>query len=264
MPTFSPAKFGTLDRDVVYRTVDGQPLALDIYYPDSGGPWKTLVFIHGGAWTEGDKDPLPVVPTTAGFLVVSINYRMYPAYRFPAMIEDVKCAIRYLRAHAALFNLDPERIALIGHSAGGHLAALAGLAGEEAGWDRGPFAELSSRVQAVVEMSGPTDLTRPFPDWMMVQKELVFGAEQWVSASPVTHVHASAPPFLIVHGDADPAVPVEQANLLYEALIRAGAPAELLTLHNAGHGLEPLAGEMRPSAEEMFGRIIGFLTHCLA
>ncbi|HMN60778.1 MAG TPA: prolyl oligopeptidase family serine peptidase, partial [Anaerolinea sp.] len=126
------------------------------------------------------------------------------------------------------------------------------------------FAELSSRVQAVVEMSGPTDLTRPFPDWVMVQKELVFGAEQWVSASPVTHVHASAPPFLIVHGDADPAVPVEQANLLYEALIRAGAPAELLTLHNAGHGLEPLAGEMRPSAEEMFGRIIGFLTHCLA
>ncbi|HMN60777.1 MAG TPA: alpha/beta hydrolase, partial [Anaerolinea sp.] len=88
--------------------------------------------------TEGDNDPLPVVPTTAGFLVVSINYRMYPAYRFPAMIEDVKCAIRYLRAHAAQFNLDPERIALIGHSAGGHLAALAGLAGEEAGWDRGP------------------------------------------------------------------------------------------------------------------------------
>jgi len=264
MPNFSPAKFGTRDKDVVYRTVDDQPVTLDLYYPDSGGPWKTLVFVHGGAWSEGDKQPLPVVPTAAGFLVVSINYRMYPDYRFPAMIEDVKCAIRYLRAHAAEYNLDPEQIALVGHSAGGHLAALAGLAGEEAGWDTGPFTEQSSRVQAVVSMSGPTDLTRAFPEWVMLQKELVFGEAQYAAASPVTYARASAAPFLIVHGELDEVVPVEQARVLYEALVRSGARSELLIVSNAGHGLDPVGGEMRPNVEELFGAVIGFLARSLA
>ena len=170
METFDTAKYGTIDRDVTYCTQDGLAQAMDIYYPPSGGPWSGLIFVHGGGWAEGDKAPLPVNPAGAGYLVASINYRMYPAYRFPAMIEDVKCAIRYLRAHAAAYNLDPDRIALIGHSAGGHLAALAGLAGESAGWDTGPYLEQSSRVQAVVVMSGPTDLTREFPDWVMAQK----------------------------------------------------------------------------------------------
>lgn len=263
MPTFDIAKYGTIDRDVTYSTHDRPAQSMDIYYPPSGGPWSGLIFIHGGGWQEGDKAPLPVNPAGAGYLVASINYRMYPPYRFPAMIEDVKCAIRYLKANAAAYNLNPDRIALIGHSAGGHLAALAGLAGESAGWDTGPYLEQSSRVQAVVDMSGPTDLTREFPDWVMGPKINVFGEEQWVSGSPVNYVHPLAPPFLIVHGDADSAVPVEQAHLLYDALAEAGAPVEKLILHNGEHGLEPSGGVMTPTAEEMFAAVFAFLARCL-
>ena len=220
--TFDVAKLGTIEQDVTYCTVESHDLKMDVYYPASGGPWPGVIFVHGGGWTEGDKAPLPMVPTAYGYLVVSINYRMYPAYRFPAMIEDVKCAIRFLRAHADDYNLDPERIALIGHSAGGHLAALAGLVDESAGWDVGPYLEQSSRVQAVVDLSGPADLTGRFPDMAEELKVSVFGAAQWVSASPVTYARPDAPPFLIVHGEEDGVVPVEQAHRLHDALFEAG------------------------------------------
>jgi len=260
MLTFDAAKCGTQDQDVTYRTVDGQDLEMDIYYPAAGGPWPGLVFVHGGGWTEGDKAPLPVNPAAGGYLAASINYRLYPAYRFPAMIEDVKCAIRYLRAHAAAYNLDPERIALVGHSAGGHLAALAGLADESAGWDVGPYGDYSSRVQAVVEMSGPTDLTCQFPEWVEELKAGVFGAEQWASASPVRYVRPDAPPFLIVHGDGDAAVPVEQAHLLHDALLKANAPSELVIMQNAGHGLEPLGGTPAPPVEQVLEMMLVFLS----
>jgi acetyl esterase/lipase len=263
MPAFDSAKYGTVQKDVTYCKIDGQELKMDIYYPTSGGSWPGLIFIHGGGWTEGDKAPLPANPTEAGYLVVSINYRMYPAYRFPAMIEDVKCAIRSLRAHAPEYNLDPERIALIGHSAGGHLAALAGLADESTGWDTGPYQGQSSRVQAVVDMSGPTDLTRDFPDWVTELKTNVFGAEQWRHSSPVTHVRQDAPPFLIVHGAADAGVPVEQARLLHQALTKAGAQSQIIIVQNAGHGFEPVGGTVTPSMEETFGIILLFLANSL-
>jgi acetyl esterase/lipase len=263
MPAFDTAKLGTIKQDVTYCKMDGHELKMDVYYPASGGPWPGLIFIHGGGWTEGDKAALPLIPTAAGYLVVSINYRMYPDYRFPAMIEDVKCAIRSLRAHAVEYNLDPERIALIGHSAGGHLAALAGLAGDNAGWDVGQYLNQSSRVQAVVEMSGPADLTRPFPEWVDELMTAIFGAEQLVSGSPVTYAAQDAPPFLIVHGDADDGVPVEQAYLLHDALIKAGAPSELVILQNGGHGLDPVGGTMTPSLEEVLGMIMTFLARSL-
>ena len=262
MHTFDTVKYGGVEQDVAYCKIDGQEILMDVHFPAAGGPWPGLVFVHGGGWSEGDKVPLPVVPTDAGYLTVSINYRMYPAYRFPAMIEDVKCAIRYLRAHANTYNLDPERIALIGHSAGAHLAALAGLTGESAGWDVGPYREQSSQVQAVVPLSGPSDLAQSFPVEIQALIHNVFGPEQLACGSPVQYVHPKAPPFLIVHGDADPVVPVEQAHLLYDALVKAGAPVEKLILNNAGHGLEPLGGVMSPSVEEMFATILAFLaTH---
>jgi acetyl esterase/lipase len=263
MKTFDPTKYGIIEKDIVYGTADNQAQRMDVYYPASGGPWPGLVFVHGGGWSEGDKAPVPVVPTAAGFLVVSINYRMYPAYRFPAMIEDVKCAIRCLRAHASAYNLDPGRIALAGHSAGGHLVALAGLAGESAGWDTGAYGDQSSAVQAVVPMSAPTDLACKFPAEVQELIANVFGEEQLFSASPGNYVHADAPPFLIVHGDADDIVPVEQAHLLYEALKKAGAPVEKLILQNGGHGFEPAGGTVEPPVEEMFARMLQFLGSCL-
>jgi acetyl esterase/lipase len=259
MKTFNPAKYGTIEKEIVYGTADERAQRMDVYYPASGGPWPGLVFVHGGGWSEGDKAPVPVIPTEAGLLVVSINYRMYPAYKFPAMIEDVKCAIRYLRAHASTYNLDPGRIALVGHSAGGHLVALAGLAGKDAGWDGGPYAGQSSAVQAVVPMSGPTDLARKFPAEVQELIANVFGEEQLGRASPVNYARAEAPPFLIVHGEADEIVPVEQAHQLYDALKKAEAPVEKLILQNGGHGVEPVGGTVKPSVEEMFARMLQFL-----
>jgi len=263
MNGFDSAKYGTMDRDVTYRTVDGVDVRMDIQYPESGGPWAGLIWVHGGGWTEGDKAPLLPSLADTGCLVASLNYRMFPAFRFPAMIEDVKAAIRYLRAHAVAINLDPDRIALIGHSAGGHLVALAGLAGEEAGWDVGPYLEQSSRVQAVVPMAGPTDLTRPYPDWAGELFEGVFGNERLASASPVTHVHPDAPPFMIVHGDKDDVVFVDQAYALHAALVAAGVPVELVILKNAGHGFEPVGGTPSPSMEAVSAMIRDFLARAV-
>jgi acetyl esterase/lipase len=260
MAPIDTATFGTFEQDITYCTVDGLDLKLDLYTPTAGGPWPGLIFVHGGAWTEGDKAPLPLNPAEAGYLVASINYRLFPTYRFPAMVEDVKCAIRYLRAHAANLNLDPDHIALIGHSAGAHLAALAGLADERVGWDTGPYSDQSSRVQAVIALSGPADLTRPYPDWVEELKVGVFGPEQWVSASPVNYAGPDAPPFMIVHGDADPLVPVEQAHHLHKTLLTAGASSQLVIIQNAGHGIEPLGGTPNPSIEQVLVMMLTFLS----
>ena len=258
-PEFDPKKFGSTDRDVIYCAADGVDLGMDVYYPPSGGPWPAVIFVHGGGWTEGDKAGVPFNPSPFGYLVASINYRLYPAARFPAMIQDVKCAIRHLRAHARRYNLDPARIGLIGHSAGSHLAALAGLVDESAGWDVGSHLDQSSRVQAVIAASGPADLAQIFPEWVEGLKQEVFGPGRLVSGSPVTHAHAGAPPFLIIHGDADEAVPVVQAHLLRDALAAARAPVELIILRNGGHGLEPVTGPLDPPIEAVFGRALEFL-----
>lgn len=257
LTVFDAAKRGSVDKDVVYAEMDGQALTMDVHYPRSRGPWRGLVFIHGGGWSEGDKAPLPIVPP--GYLVASINYRLYPQARFPAMIEDVKCAIRYLRAHAAAYNLDPSRIGLIGHSAGAHLAALAGLTGPDAGWDVGPHLDQSSAVQAVVVLAGPSDLTGDFAEDVNQLKLNVFGEERLASSSPVAHARRDAPPFLIVHGDADGVVPVEQAHLLHTALSNAGARPQKIILRNASHGFEPLGGSMWPPYPWTVAMILLFL-----
>jgi acetyl esterase/lipase len=176
------------------------------------------------------------------------------------MIEDVKCAIRFFRANAATYNLDPKRIGLIGHSAGSHLAALAGLAGPEAGWDVGPYLDQPSTVQAVVALAGPSDLMRNFSEDVNLLKLNVFGADHLAKSSPVAYARRDAPPFLIVHGDADEVVPVEQAHLLHAALIKARARTQKIILRNAGHGFEPVGSKMWPPFNWAVVMIFFFLT----
>ncbi len=259
-------------KDVTYCTVNGVDLKMDLYPPqDLSTPRPLVVFIHGGAWQGGDKsagEAVNDVPQLAahGYLVASIDYRLAPKYRWPAMIEDVKCAIRSLRANAATYHIDRNRIAVMGSSAGGQLAAMAGLADQSAGFDVGEYANQSSRVQAVVDLYGPTHLNAPDYDathFPIILPE-VFGATGpadpvLVRASPVTYVSAQAPPFLIIHGDKDATVPPNQSQLLYDRLKAAGATAMLVMVKNAGHSLVPAGAPIQPTRAELTQIMIQFL-----
>lgn len=264
--------------DLTYCTSpEGVALKMDLYPPTGSpqdGPTPAVVYVHGGGWMQGDKNEgsgagiYPLLQRS-GFLVAAINYRLAPQYKFPAQIIDVKCAVRYLRANAAAYNIDPQRIGAVGGSAGGHLVALLGVTTAEAGWDTGEYADQSSRVQAVVDMFGPTDLTQlPLTANRGLGKE-VFGLTGrndplLLAYSPVTYITPDDPPFLILHGDQDELVPLQQSQILYERLQAAGVPAELVVVKNAMHAFRPAGGEeIQPSGMQLFQTMIRFLNRYL-
>jgi acetyl esterase/lipase len=240
---------------------------MDVYFPEAGGPWPVLVYVHGGAWMHGDKAESAIFArgmTAQGYLVVSLNYRLYPAGRYPAMIEDVKCAIRALRAHAGEYNLDPDRIAAMGVSAGGHLVSLVGTTDLSAGFDVGEYLDYSSRVQAVVAMAPVTDLTRSFPNAdIELMRQVGFGEDNIVQASPITHITPDDPPFLLIHGDRDELVPVEQSQLMYDRLAQTGVPAQLIIVRNAGHSMTAPGDSATPTLGEINQSILAFLAQYL-
>lgn len=267
-----PAKLGTVERDVTYGTAGGADLKMDVYYPKSAtGSLPVVMYVHGGGWTGGDKQDgagAAAIPSLqdAGFLVVSINYRLAPDFRFPAQIEDVKCAVRYLRGNATKYSLDPERIGAWGGSAGGHLVSLLGVMDDDDGLGgSGGYPDESSRVQAVVDMFGPSDLTREF-EGGATGKALgprVFGTSDSESeilkiSSPVTYVSGDDPPFLILHGDSDKLVPPAQSQELYDILKAADVPTTLVMVKNAGHAFMPQGGEISPSRQEINSIVVEF------
>jgi acetyl esterase/lipase len=240
---------------------------MDIYFPASGGPWRTVVYVHGGSWMHGDKSEAARFAgglASLGFLVASINYRLYPPDTFPAMIEDVKCAIRSLRAHAGEYNLDPNRIAAMGASAGGHLVSLLGTTDRASGWDVGEYLDQSSRVRAVISMAGVMDLSRNFPNAdIEAMKRVGFGEYNVVEASPITHVTSDSPPFLLIHGDRDELVPYEQSQLMYDRLLQMNVPAQLVIIQNGGHSFIEPDMTVTPSLWEINQIILDFLTKYL-
>jgi acetyl esterase/lipase len=272
-PTPSPTPFPLLGKsllDVTYCTMDGSPQKLDIYFPDQGGPWPVVVYVHGGSWMTGDKAEAAGLAkwlNPLGYVVVSLNYRMYPAVRFPALIEDPKCGLRFLRAHAVEYNLDPKHFAAWGASAGGHLVALIGTSDASAGWDVGEYPDQSSRVQAVVDMSGPSDLTKMYPNYSLATVIMMaFGIkpELRVLSSPITYATADDPPFLVIHGDKDPVVPVDQGQLMYAALIKAGVSAKLVIVKNGLHDLTAAgAAPTSPTQDEINQMLLDFLAETL-
>lgn len=253
----------------------GVDLKMDLYPPaaPSVRPAPVIVYVHGGGWQTGDKREGEGVALASeisgrGYFLVSLNYRLAPKYKFPAQIEDVKCAIRHLRANSAAYHIDPDHIGAMGSSAGGHLVALLGCADKNAGFDHGPYADQSSRVQAVVDLYGPTDLTKDFPQRQANTARNVFGVNSaddpiLAKASPVTYVSKSAPPFLIIHGDKDSLVPPVQSQRLYDRLQATGNPVKLIIVKNAEHGLAPAGGAPSPSLAELAQIVIAFFDQYL-
>jgi acetyl esterase/lipase len=242
-----------VQRDLEYGRGGHERQKLDLYLPAHAQKPPLVVWIHGGGWQNGSKDRTPTLALLShGYAVASINYRLSSHAVFPAQIEDCKSAIRWLRAHAAKFGYDGDRIAAWGSSAGGHLVALLGVTGDEKEFDRGERLDVSSRVQAVVDFYGPTDLLNMDAQATAISRmkhdapespeaKLLGGPVQENTAkarraSPLTYVSKEDTPFLIVHGDADPLVPVAQSHTFVAALNKAGVDASLYVVKGGGHG----------------------------
>lgn len=255
MMDFLPPKFLPPQPDglgLTYAITPGyRPRLLDLTVPASDTPPPVAVWIHGGAWLDGDRryTPPTIAPELlfgalleAGLAVAAIDYRHSLESPFPAQHHDVMAAIRYLRAFAGELGIDGSRLGVIGESAGGHLAAMAALAGESLAGEEGVGAGDIS-VQAVVDWYGVADMTSVQahvlempPGYPNPYEALLRGDEGLAElASPVNHVTASAPPFLLVHGTVDRVVPPEQSVLLDKVLREAGADVTLRSIEGADH-----------------------------
>ena len=235
-------------RDITFATVDDQNLQLDLYRTkEASGPLPVIVWVHGGGWKNGSKDRCPAAwLATHDFAVASIDYRLTHQAQWPAQIDDCRAAVRWLRENAKTLTLNPDRVGAWGSSAGGHLVALLGTL------DAPASEETSSQVQAVCDWFGPTDLltmppntiseTRTKADIAQSNGAKLLGstvrdvpalAKQ---ASALYQVSEDDPPFLIMHGEKDPGVPLSQSQRLHEKLLTTGAQSELKVIANAGHG----------------------------
>lgn len=252
-----------LKTDIVFGTAGGTNLMLDAFVPEGDGPFPTCILVHGGGWTQGNKTkfitPLFEPLSKAGFTWFTINYRLAPQDRFPACIEDVETAIRWVKAHAADYKADPKRIALIGESAGGHLVSLAGVR-----------AKADTRVAAVVPFYAPHDLearvkqSQTIPAWTTA----LFGLTElddaaWKTlrdASPINHIHGGLPPYLLIHGTKDTLVPFEQSLKFQEKMQAAGNVCDLIIVEGGAHGMGGWE-KIDPSYRE---KLIAWLNRTLA
>lgn len=237
-----------IEKDLAYVKDGHERQKLDLYVPNQGeGPFPVVVWVHGGAWRGGSKDGRgPIFALLAGkYAYASINYRLSEHAQFPEQIRDCLAAVRYLRANAAKWNLDPERIAAAGASAGGHLVALMGTAADhEEFLTLGEHRDVSAKVNCVLNWYGPADFEGP---GIPITSEtssvaLLLGGsvqdnrEKARAASPVTHASAGDAPMLIMHGDADEIVDFRQSELLLKALQNANVESRLIRVEGGGHG----------------------------
>lgn len=244
-------------RDLAYVENGHERQKLDLYLPEKAeGPLPLIIWVHGGGWQNGSKEGCPPVRqgfVQRGYAVASLDYRLSGDAIFPAQIEDCKAAIRYLRTHAKAYGLNPDRFGAWGSSAGGHLVALLGTSGDAKAFDVGPNLGVSSRVQAVCDYYGPTDLTQmdshaatgarlkhndpKSPEACLLGGPVQENKEKAARANPLTYVTTNAlPTFLIVHGDSDPVVAFHQSELLFDALKKSGCSVRLHCIKGAGHG----------------------------
>jgi acetyl esterase/lipase len=242
----------TIERDLAYVKDGHERQKLDLYLPANKSDAKLplIIWVHGGGWQGGSKANCPAVRHVRdGYAVASVGYRLSGDAIFPAQIEDCKAAVRWLRAHADEYGIDRDRFAAWGSSAGGHLVALLGTSGGVKEFDVGEHLDQSSAVQAVVDYYGPTDLAQfvktpryerhardDAPEAKLLGGPVRDKLELAAKANPITYVDAHDPPFLIVHGSADPTVPPSQSELLKNALEKAKVSVELKIIPDARHG----------------------------
>jgi acetyl esterase/lipase len=276
---------GVVERpDLIYRTIDGKTLMLDMVCPQSGeGLFPAVILLHGaGPANKGRKGMAPLAQLLARqrYVGIAVSYRCKPEEAFPAPIQDVQCAIRWLRAHADQYKIDRDRIGVVGYSGGGALACLLGLKGDGPD-DENKLPEKPGRVQAVVSFYGPTDFAR-LHEWCtkrakatesctadrIVSGMIMQALEKWLggppskdpqlyeSASPISCASKNSPPILLIHGADDSVVPLEQSQLFARKLQKAGRPVSLLVVEGAGHDFEE---KNKSDGRLAFAAVLAFL-----
>ncbi len=237
---------GRVKTDIEYGQAGGESLRLDACVPEGAGPFPAAILVHGGGWSGGDKtggvDPLFVPLLRAGVAWFSINYRLAPKHHYPAPVEDVETAIRWVKAHAAEFKIDPNRLALVGESAGGHLVAMAAVRALDE-------TRAANRVAAVVPFYAPVDMIADMErrGGLSTSMRGLFGRAEAKAddatlqvlreASPINYIRAGLPPFLLIHGTADMSVLYNWSTQLQAKLKAAGVPCDLITIPEGVHGM---------------------------
>ena len=253
----------TVEQNIEFGKGGDHPLQLDLYSPkERSHPLPAILFIHGGGWSGGYRQIYHYYCTKFaehGYVAATASYRLAGEAPFPAAVEDVKCAVRWLRANAKKLGIDPNKIAVAGGSAGGHLAMMIGYSSDVPELEgKGGNADTSSRVQAVVDLYGPTDLTDDFAKSrkevlrFMDGKKFDEASDAYRLASPVTHVTKDDPPTLILHGSIDSTVPIHQAELLVEKLKDAGVVCEYDRVEGWPHTMDLDADVNRHCMAKMF------------
>ena len=237
--------------DIEYAKVGDVSLKLDLHRPQAENP-PLIVYVHGGGWRAGSKKDTPIVDLyDKGFAIASVDYRLSTQAVFPAQVHDIKAAIRFLRAKAGLYHINAMKIAIIGSSAGGHLAALVGVSNgnQELEGKVGEHLDQSSDVQVIVSYYGASNLetilsqsTPQGLNFRIPALKLLLGdtpdkkPELAKLASPVAHLDKNDPPLLLIHGDADPQMPPQQSEELAKAYAALGLPVTLIMLPGSKHG----------------------------
>jgi acetyl esterase/lipase len=247
-PAQPPKQEITVKNDLVYGKGGTEDLMLNLAAPEGNGPFPAVLCIHGGGWKAGHRNDLNMLINMLaqrGFVAVTVSYRFAPKHKFPAQIEDCKAAVRWLRANAKTYKVNPDRIGAVGYSAGGHLVSLLGAGDDKSGLEgSGGNAQQSSRVQAVVNFFGPTDfITKTWNQ--KVEEDFLIGflggtydeaREKYKVASPLHYVTKDDPPFLFFHGDKDTLVDIHHSKVMDTKLRDVNVPSKLVTMKGLGHG----------------------------
>ncbi len=261
-----------VENDVIFAKVGGEELKVDMARPEGQGPYPAVIFIHGGGWGQkGRKDYSSEIIRVAdlGYVAATIDYRLSVAdqkgkvkHKFPDQVQDVKCAVKWIRTNAMKYRIDPKRIGVVGSSAGGHLALMLATTGNQTELEGdGGNAGFPSTVQVVVHWAGPVDLAKMYPKTLEVvrpfMERFLGGTPSQVpdiyrAASPISYVNKDIPPVLSIHGDLDPAVPLEQSQMLQDKIKKCGGTNELLILKGQGHSYDEKSAQQARDAQDEF------------